>query len=71
MVLSAVIWRKMFIAVKGKNMVRTRSSTHNEEVSPSTNAKPSRGNIVKKSVRSVNIVQRKIRSPEKPGLLTR
>lgn len=52
-------------------MVRTRSSTHNEEVSPGTNARPSRGNIVKKDVRSVNIVQRKIRSTEKPGLLTR
>jgi len=63
--------KKLAQKVKGKNMVRTRSSTHNEEVSPSTNAKPSRGNIVKKAVRSVKIVQRKIRSTEKPGLLTR
>jgi hypothetical protein len=47
-------------------MVRTRSSTHNEEIPPSTNAKPSRGNVVKKAVRSMNIMQRKIKSTAKP-----
>jgi hypothetical protein len=35
------------------------------------NAKPPRGNVVKKAVRSMNIVQRKIKSTAKPSLLTR
>jgi hypothetical protein len=52
-------------------MVRTRSSTHNEEVPPSTNTKPSRANIVKKDVRGVNMVEREIRSTAKSNLLTR
>ncbi|PNF23153.1 hypothetical protein B7P43_G06696, partial [Cryptotermes secundus] len=52
-------------------MVRTRSSTHNEEIPPSMNTKPSRGTVVKKAVRSMNIVQRKIKSTAKPSLLTR
>jgi hypothetical protein len=68
---SVVICCKILILVKGKNMVRTRSSTHNEEIQPSLNTKPSRGNVVKKAVRSMNIMQKKIKSATKPNLLTR
>ncbi|XP_021932109.1 uncharacterized protein LOC110835814 isoform X2 [Zootermopsis nevadensis] len=62
---------KLAQKVKGKNMVRTRSSAHNEEVPPSMNTKPSRGNIDKKAVRGVNMVERKIKCATKPSLLTR
>ncbi|XP_069701736.1 uncharacterized protein Jarid2 [Periplaneta americana] len=63
--------KKLAQKVKGKNMVRTRSATNSEETRQRASNKATRTNIVKKTVRRVNIVQRKIRTTTKSGLLTR